>query len=243
MMKKSLLLIAALALGCASLAAKDFKVVVPQLSPLSTATYQKLIEAVVSATGNAAVVQVVPFARSLYSMETNQADIMSSIVAIPDKAKWSALKFDYSTAESVSVVFVVYAKKGKPLDVAALKQGSAAGLKLETETTHVNHFPFAIAPSSSPDASLKRVDAGEIDAFIYSQASGDAALKRLGLKNVTRQYYDTWHGVFLLKKGTRGGEIDKMISDGMAKIKADGSYQAIMGQLVAGASTYIDWQP
>jgi hypothetical protein len=55
--------------------------VVPQLSPLSAATYQKPIEAVVAATGNIAVVQVVPFARSICSMETNHADIMGDLIA------------------------------------------------------------------------------------------------------------------------------------------------------------------
>lgn len=34
-----------------------------------------------------------------------------------------------------------------------------------------------------------------------------------------------------------------MITDGLAKIKANGKYQEIMGPYTAGASKYIEWQP
>lgn len=179
----------------------------------------------------------------MYTIENKQADILSAIVQIPDQKKWAAQKFDYSTAELLKIVWVVYSTKGKSVNVAELKKGNAQGLKIETDGAHLEHFPFAATASTNIDASLKKVDAGTIDVYVFTQGSGDAAMKRLGLKNITRQYYDTMSGVFMLQKGARGGPIDQMLTSGLAKIKANGKYQEIVGPYAAGASPYVEWQP
>jgi polar amino acid transport system substrate-binding protein len=243
MKKIGFALLACVILAAAPLAAETYKVAVPQLAPASTEAYSSLIKAILEATGNTAEVQVLPFARCLFEVEGKTSDIVSSIVAIPDQKKWAGLKFDYSTAESIRIVFVLYTNKNKPIDVAELKKGNPGGYKLETDAAHTEHFNFAIAGSTSFDASLKKVQEGAIDGFLFSQASGDVSLRRLGFKDVRRQYYDTFVGVFPLQKGQRGGKLDKLISEGLAKIKTSGKYQEIMGALIAGASVFIDWQP
>jgi hypothetical protein len=245
-MKKKVLAMLIVGLFCivfAAFPATKYKVVVPKLAPANTEAYNKLITAVLEATGNSADTEVVPFARALYLMENKQADILSSIVAIPDKAKWGALNYDYSTVDTVKIVFILYTKKGSTITVDELKRGNPNKYKLETDAGHINHFNIAINPSSNPDASLQKVDRGLIDGYIFSQGSGDVALKRLALKTIKRQYFDTFNGVFVLKKGSRGSSLDKLLSDGMEKIKKNGKYDEIMGNVVAGASTYIEWQP
>jgi polar amino acid transport system substrate-binding protein len=241
--KRLLLAIAASLIVLAGLFAQDLKVVVPQVSPAAIDTYKKAIEAIAATVGKTVNVQVLPFARAVYMVETKQADIEATIVQLPDQKKWAALKFDYSTAELIKIAFVLYTNKAKPISVADLKAGNAKGYKIETDTAHVDHFPFKALPSTSIDASLQKVAAGSIDGFIFSQGTTDGVLKRLGLKNITRQYFDTFSGVFMLQKGGRGGPIDAMISDGLAKIKANGKYQEIVGPYAAGASKYIEWQP
>ncbi|NJL73562.1 MAG: hypothetical protein HC888_19580 [Candidatus Competibacteraceae bacterium] len=182
----------------------DFKVVVPQLSPTSTEAYQRLITAVLAETGNTATIQVLPFARCVYLIETKQAQILSEVVAIPDQRKWADLKFDYATSALNPIVFVLYYNRNKPINIADLKAGKASGLKLETETSHVNHFGFPVSPSSNVDGSLKKVDSGDIDGYLFSQGSGDVVLRRLGLKNVRRAFFDTFTGAFVIQKGERG---------------------------------------
>jgi polar amino acid transport system substrate-binding protein len=242
-MRKFPLIPAIMALSVFALAAQNVKVAVPQLSPVSTEAYKSLALAILEASGATADIQVMPFARCVYSIENKDVDLVSTIIGLPDKKKWAALNYDYSSTDAAKIVFVLFAAKGKKIDVAKLKKGDAMGFKIETDAAHTGHFPFAIQPSTSVDASLKKVDAGEIDGYIFSQSTGDAALKRLGYKNVSRTHYDTFTGTFLLQKGGRGGALDKRISDGMAKIKANGKFDEIMGTLVAGASTYIEWQP
>ncbi len=242
-MKKNLVLFTFILLGIFSLSAKELKVVVPQLSPLATETYTKLVTAIIEATGNTASIQVMPFARCVYVMENGQADVESTIVELPDQAKWAALKYDYSTATAVKIVFVLYTNTKKSIDAAELKKGNPKAYKIETDSAHVGHFGFTAIPSTNIDGSLKKVDAGSIDGYLFSQGSTDVALKRLGLKNISRQYFDTFNGVFMVAKGGRGGEIDKILSDGLAKIKVSKKYDAILAAYTAGASSYIDWQP
>jgi polar amino acid transport system substrate-binding protein len=242
-MRLRYLLALATFVAAVGLSAQELKVDVPQLSPAAIETYTKAIQAIADLTGKKITVQVVPFARAVYDIESKQADIVAIDVQIPDQKKWASLKYDYSTTELLKIVFVLYTNKAKPIAVADLKSGKATGYKLETDTAHVDHFPFAISPSTNLDASLKKVDAGQIDGFIFSQGSTDGALKRLELKNIARAYYDTSNGSFMLQKGGRGGPIDAMITDGLAKMKASGKYQEIVGPYAAGASKYIEWQP
>jgi len=223
--------------------AETYKVVVPQLSPATTQVYSDIAQAVIEATGNSAAIEKLPFARCIYMMETNAADIESLIVPIVDKAKISQLKYDYASGEVGKIVFVLYYNKSKPIKVEDLKSGKAKGLKIETDNSHVDHFPFAVIGSSSFEASIKKVDSGAIDAYIFAQPSVDAALKKLGLKNVARSYYDTFQMKFLVRKGQAGGAVDKMLSDGLAKIRTNGTYDRIMASYNEGAATYIDWQP
>jgi polar amino acid transport system substrate-binding protein len=241
--RKLSLALAALFAAVIGLGAQELKAVVPQVSPAAIDTYSKVIQAIATASGKTVSVQVLPFARAVYVMETKQADLESAITQIPDKSKWAALKFDYSTADFLKIVFVLYTNKAKPIGVAELKGGNAKGYRIETDAAHVDHFTFAASPSTSIDASLKKVNAGDIDGFVFSQGTTDGALKRLGLKNIARQYYDTFNGVFMLQKGARGGPIDGMITEGLAKIRANGKYQEIVGPYASSASKYIEWQP
>jgi polar amino acid transport system substrate-binding protein len=225
------------------LSAQALTVVIPQVSPAAIDTYTKIITAIAEVEGKTANVQVLPFARAIYMMETKQADIEAVNVQIPDQSKWATLKYDYSTTALAKIAFVLYSNKAKPITAAELKAGNAKGYKLETDSAHVDHFNFAISPSTNIDGSLKKVDSGQIDGFIFAMGSTDAALKRLGFKNISRQSYDTFNGVFLLQKGARGGPVDAMITDGIARLKANGKFQEIMGPYMAASSTFIEWQP
>jgi ABC-type amino acid transport substrate-binding protein len=226
-----------------ALQAESFKAAVPQLSPASTETYKKLVSAVFEATGNSVDIQVAPFARCIYSIENKDVDVVSLTTALPDQKKWAALKYDYSTAEAFKIVFVLYSNKAKKLSPAELKKGNAKGYKVETDVAHTGHFSFPIAGSTNFAGSLQKVNSGTVDGFIFAQPSCDGVVKSAGLKNIHRQFFDTFSCSFLIQKGQRGGKVDSIITDGLAKIKANGKYQEILAAYIAGASTYADWQP
>jgi polar amino acid transport system substrate-binding protein len=174
-----------------AVSAASYKVVVPQLSPASTAAYSGLVTEVLKAEGVTVTPEIMPFARCIYLMENNQADILYTIIANPDKTKWGKIKFDYSVTETHKIVFVLNSNKNKPVTVNELKTGNARKLKIETDSAHTEYFSFNVLPSTAIDGSLQKIESGQIDGFIFSQASTDAALKRLGLKNIKREYFDT----------------------------------------------------
>lgn len=138
---------------------------------------------------------------------------------------------------------MLFTNKAKPVAVADLKNGNAKGYKIETDGSLLDYFPFAVTSSTSMEASLKKLDSGAIDGFLFSQGSADPTLKRLGLKNIARQYYDTYNAKFLLQKGAQSGPLDSMITEGLTKLKANGKYQEIMGPYLATAAKYVEWQP
>jgi len=223
--------------------AQEYKVVIPQVSPATIEVYKKLSTAIIEAGGAKASIEVVPFARAVYSVENNTADLLLLASANPDPAKVAALKADYSTADLFPLVFVLYANKGKAVDATALRRGNSENLIVETDSAHVEYFPFKTVGSTSMDSSLQKLALGRIDAFVFAQPSTDAALKRLGIKNVTRQLYGQFMTKVILQKGARGGALDKVISAGLEKIKANGKWDELMQQYLQGASKYIEWQP
>ena len=59
---------------------------------------------------------------------------------------------------------------------------------------------------------------------------------------IKRQLYDQYDLVFPIQKGGKGGRVDTMLTDGIAKLKQSGRFDQIMGGLVK-ADMYNDWQP
>lgn len=215
---------------------KTYKVAVKEQA--SSSMYVALIKAVVEATGNKVDVQIVPPNRAVYLVTNRMVDIQLPELRF---AKKGDKPFDYSSVTIFDTAFVLYSSKEKPLDPKALQGGNTAGLKVETDPTLVDSFEFQASPSAIFESSLTKVSTQRIDGFLMSQFTGDTNLKKSGLKNIRRQVYSTYPVMIAVQKGA-AGEIDKMLAEGMAKVKASGKFDQIMGGLVKG-STYTDWQP
>jgi polar amino acid transport system substrate-binding protein len=238
-MRKLVLFILVAALGGA-VAAQSYKVVIVQVS--TSESFKTLVEAIGAATGAKFEIQVVPSARVAYLVENKQADLGLPLLGMKDAAKVAALGYDYATTSIYKNAFVLYTNKAKAVDLADLKKGNAKGFKIESGGSNPNQYDFTVSLSPNIDGSLKKIDAGSIDGYIYSQITTDAALKASGLKSIKRQLYNEYDLQFVLQKGQRGGALDKLLTEGMAKIKASGRYDAILGDIVKAAK-YNDWQP
>jgi polar amino acid transport system substrate-binding protein len=231
----------ALASLCAlSLSAQTYKVALMDLP--TAAFYEKITVEVTKAANLAITISKYPVARALGMVEDGSVDICIPQLVSHNQARLKAIKFDYSSDVIYKSAFVLYTNKNKPVDIAALKAGNKEGLKIETDLSNVQSFEFVCSGSTNLEASLQKVDQGKIDGFIFSQSTGDMLLKKLALKNVHRQLYDTFDIVFALVKGKRGGDLDKALGAGLAKIKANKVFDQVAGDLVK-AATYTDWQP
>ena len=178
--------------------------------------------------------EVVPFARSMDNVINRHADFHLPLIMVPNTDE-SKLNYDHSTETIFHVNFVLYSNKSKPLDMSKL-----ASYKLETDRAHTQYFPFSIEPSTNLESSLKKLDAGRIDGFIFADFASDPIIKQAGLKNVHRALYKTFDVKIILPKGGRGGEVDKLLSSSIQSLRKKGDYDKLMSAI---DKPYDNWQP
>lgn len=220
-----------------TLAAKELRVSMAQLAVLvenqDKGVLVDLIKAMMSLYPDSTLkLSVSPFARSISNVTSGQADMHLPLIRAPSEQD---LNFSFSKASFWPVNFVLYHHKDKPLDLSKL-----GSYQIETDLAHINYFDFKPAGSSNIPGSLRKLDLGRIDGFVYADSVTDPILKELGLKNIRRTLYKVFDVAAVLPKGTAEGPLDQMLIEGLAKLKADGRYQAIIGPV---AQPYDNWQP
>jgi polar amino acid transport system substrate-binding protein len=243
-MKKRLIvgvLLSAFVLLAVPLGAEQFKVALVELP--SSANIATFFTAMGEATNNTFDVQIVPSARAVYLIDNKQVDIMYPSTHGFDAKKNAAQNHDFSSVTISKAVLVLYSNKNKPVDVADLKKGNTQKRQIETAGSLTGLFEFDPIQSTNVENSLKKIDAGTIDGYIYIQFTGDATIKKLDLKNIRRDLYGIADTVCALQKGAAGGPADKALTDGLAATKKNGKFLQIMGQYIQGLDVYDDWQP
>lgn len=177
---------------------------------------------------------VVPFARSMNNVVTGKVDFHMPLIAVPG-IDMATLDYDYSTETIFHVNFVMYTKKG-----SNITKESLAGARVETDLAHVDYFDFTIKGSTNIELSLKKVDIGRIDAFVFADFASDPLVKKNKFKNIQRELFKVYDVKIILPKGGNGGPTDQFLSEAVAKLKSTGEFQQIMGQIDA---PYNNWQP
>jgi polar amino acid transport system substrate-binding protein len=179
-------------------------------------------------------ISVVPFPRSLKAVvEDHTADCHYPYIRPVDE---SALPFDISTANTFRSPFMIYENKNKPLDVKNLKQ-----YKIETDIGHTGVFPFPTIGSGDIASSLRKVDAGRIDGFIFDELSTDEQLVAGNFKNIHRTPYAWVETGFVLPKGAKGGPVDQALSKMMENATNNQGYKDAIAKLQA-MNKGDDWQ-
>jgi polar amino acid transport system substrate-binding protein len=215
--------------GALSVSAQPLKVSLAQMPVYAESTDKGVLvdmsKAIAGAAGRTLELQVVPFKRSLDNVITKKVDFHAPLIVNPTLNE-SDLDYDHSTITIFHVNFVLYSNPTKQLDM-----DNPGEYSLETDAAHVQYFPFKIAASSDLEASLKKVDAGRIDGFIFADMASDPLVTQLGLNNIKRSLYKRFDVKIILPKGGKGGATDKLITSAVAKLKADGKWDPIMSVL------------
>ena len=208
-------------------AAADFKASLAQMPVYAEATDKGVlvdfVKAIAEVSKKSIDVQVVPFARSMKDVEDKKVDFHMPLIKPLDMAK---ANFSLSTETIFHVNFVLYTNKNKPLDVNKL-----AGATIETDAAHTPYFPFEVKPSTSIEASLKKLDLGRIDGFIFADDASDPIIKANALKNIHRQLYKRFDVKVILPKGGENGATDKFLSDAVKKLRDNGQFAKIIGPI------------
>lgn len=189
-------------------------------------------------------IKKVPIQRMINMMIERQADFGAPMLKIKDPNAIKNLPYLYSTESIQQMCFILYTNKSKPIDVENLKNGNSKGYKIESDVSNMQMFNFKTLQSTNPAASFKKVNDGLIDGYILGSEPGDTILRasKDSMKNVKRQLWETYDIGYVLSNTDKAAAIDKMIGEGLKKLKANGKMDSIMAD-VRKSGVYDNWQP
>jgi polar amino acid transport system substrate-binding protein len=180
--------------------------------------------------------ELFPFKRSMENVEKGKYDFHMPQLVNP-KITADKLPFLFSTEKIFRVVFALYTNKNNK----DINPGNASKYKIESDLGTMDFFDFKVTGSPDIESSLKKVDMGRIDGWIMAMPESDMALKKLGLKNIKRWEFAKYDVRIVLNKSAQGKEVDKILTDLIGKLKANGKYQKIMGPILD--QKFDPWQP
>lgn len=179
--------------------------------------------------------EVVPFKRSLQNAISGNSDFHAPILKDPTKTE-NDLGFAYSTDNIWDVIFALYTNKSnKNINIHNLNK-----YKIETDAGHVNFFNFKVEPSSCIECSLKKVDMGRIDGYIFAAMESDSIIKKNNLKNLRSVAFKTFEGKFVLPLGAKGKRADALLHLAFERTRQNGDFDRILGQII---NYYKNWKP
>ncbi len=200
--------------------------------PGEKGAYPDFMREMQKASGKVLKLTVKPFARSMNDAIKGKAHFHLPIIA---PLSTEDLPYDLSTTNISKINFVIYSNKNNPISADSLE-----GKNLETDAAHTHLFPFEITPSTCASCSLKKVNAGRIDAFIFADSPSDIVIKKENFKNIRRSLYKRMDVKFVLPKGERGGAVDKFLTQYMQELRKNGAWQKY---IYPYTRDYDDWQP
>lgn len=185
---------------------------------------------------------VFPFSRSLYNVQSGQADI--HIPMIKNKVKpESFLPYAYSSEKIGDVCFVIYSHVNAPVTIALLQQAKKKKpfpLKVESILGFADYFDFPIIETPRIANSLKRINHKRIDAFIFAQEESDFIIRKNRFARIHREFYDAFDDVFVIPKGVRGKYVDHILSDCIRHLRSTGTLKPLYKKV---HKPFHFWQP
>jgi polar amino acid transport system substrate-binding protein len=225
-------LVGLLPVGNALAQGKDLKASLPLIPPLVESKDKGILIDLIKAMADEykegkITWEVYPFAKSIANVEQGRADFHMPLLRNPNIAS-DKLTFMQSSESIFKVIFALYTNESNK----DINPKNVDKYTIETDMGHVSYFDFKVQGSTNMETSLQKVSSGKIDGWIFAMPESDLVLKRLGLKNIKRWEYRKFDSMIIMPKGERGKEVDKILSTLIAKLKANGKYQSIMGPIL-----------
>ncbi len=176
--------------------------------------------------------KVQPFSRSIQNVIKGKVDFHLPLIEPTAK---EGLPYSFSTTSLSQVNFILYTNKNNILDVENLE-----GKTLETDPSHVYLFPLKIEPSPCVLCSLKKLNAGRIDGFIYSDIPIDDIIRKEKLKNISRALYKRFNVKFVIPKNSNGSPVDQFLTKYVKLLYENGTMDRYPSLT---PKEYDNWQP
>lgn len=176
-------------------------------------------------------ISVYPFSRSLKNIIDESADIHIPLIKNPTSTN---KKYQLSSFTLFTVPFVLYTLRSKNISA-----DNVAGLKIRTDSAHTSFFPFKTIPSHCIECSLKMVNIGRIDGYIFAQVEADHFLKKDGIQNIQRQLYKEFEVKMVFSNSKKGNKTKKCVTEAISKVIKSPLFKKTIKKLI---SPYDDWQ-
>jgi ABC-type amino acid transport substrate-binding protein len=224
---------------CGAAAAADLRISLPILPPMvdekGKGPLGDLARAIAREwkEGRATIIGPVPFDQSVENVVAGRADVHFPLMSSPARHD-EDLPFRYSTQGLYEVPFALYSRRDNArVDRSSLTLAMLSKLRVETDRAHARLFYFPLGEATDIENGLHRVEAGDIDGFLFSAYATDRVLKQIKLPNIVKTPYRRFTSMMVLPKGPAGEALDEKLGLIIDRLKDSGEYQRIMAPTLA----------
>lgn len=188
-------------------------------------------------------IEVNPIARAQQMVAEKQADFYLPKIATKytDHEK---LPYVLASKSLGHISYVLYSNVNKKLTKEdldkALEKGGDFPYKLESSPGLKESFKYPYTVSNNIEESVKKLDAGRIDGYIWSQEEVDAYLNKEKLKNIYRSLFYEFDDDIAIAKNDKSEKINKILTDCIGKLESSGKLKELYDKI---HSPYKEWQP
>ncbi|MFZ6862780.1 hypothetical protein ACO0K7_09105 [Undibacterium sp. Ji67W] len=136
------------------------------------------------------------------------------------------------------VTFVVYSHKKNIVNKSDLSNPQKVS-NLNIEAPPVD-WGFPIHAVIDLEQSMKKLNAGHLDAVIWAQEEADYEINKLHLNNIHRAFYNEYPDMFFMPCSKRGDFVNQVLSKAIKAAALSGELQIAHDKV---HQPYIDWQP
>ena len=178
---------------------------------------------------------VVPLERSLKNVVSGASDFQAPLLKDP-KQNEKDLNYRYSDASIFNVTFVLYTNRAnKKINLKNLQD-----FNVESDVAGIRFMGFPAKASSCIECSLKKVNEGRIDGYIFAGLECDQFVDKDHLSNIKSAVFHKYDVRFTLPLGKKGDETNEILTKIVNRTKKNGDFHKILGVI---NDYYKNWKP
>ncbi|MBN1549860.1 hypothetical protein JW979_00250 [bacterium] len=230
-----------------TISARDLKATIPYIPGVAESTekgafidFLKALDEVY--TDGVILIEQNSWPRSIANVVNGTADFHLPMISNP-KVLLDSVGYRFASTPMGVVCIVIYTRIAKPLSKASIEQATPQHpfpYAIELQGALDQFFVFSAQKNYELIQSFNRLVNGRIDAVIAAQEDGDTLCKQYKFKTIKRELWDCKDDMVVIRKGVKGDEVDKILSDCMAKLIKNGTLKEIRKRTHV---PYVEWQP
>jgi polar amino acid transport system substrate-binding protein len=184
---------------------------------------------------------VFPFGRSIQNVVRGEADfhIPGFVANTVDPSLPTPLARCPVPLGEVEIV--IYSHENNPISREDIEAAMAAGGRFPyvIEAGIQEMFAFPTVSSSSTDQSLRKVQAGRVDAYLWPPEA-DILVRDLGLDRLHREFLDRYDDPIIVANTEAGREVSEILAEALTILQQQGRLEGLHAPM---HMPFTEWQP